>query len=235
MPVLTPSRYYLPAYLAALYRFSLRVAFIVTIITLVLTQSRGGWLGGIAAPGSLGRTQKQAAALVTGFRGGRWFLGLVVWWAGQQFWPTFSVMPPQSAVGNLGTPWLSDGDMAAALWGVGDFPFTGMGMGTFREVARLLYPLNIDPSFNISDAHNQFLQAALDLGLPGLIAFVALWIGAGYCLVQLIRYTTNPLTKALSIGMAGSLFWLFYFRVFKHRRAGREARTVFLVASGVCY
>lgn len=72
-----------------------------------------------------------------------------------------------------------------AIYGVQDFPFTGMGMNTFREVVHVLYPLfTIDPNFDIAHAHNEFLQAALDLGIPGLIAFISIYIISLWMLVK---------------------------------------------------
>jgi O-antigen ligase len=64
-----------------------------------------------------------------------------------------------------------------AIYGIRDFPLTGMGMNTFRKVVRVYYPLfDISPELDIGHAHNEFLQAALDLGIPGLIAFIAMYI-----------------------------------------------------------
>jgi putative inorganic carbon (HCO3(-)) transporter len=64
-----------------------------------------------------------------------------------------------------------------AIYGIQDFPFTGMGMNTFRRVVQVLYPLfTIGPTFDIGHAHNEFLQTALDLGIPGLIALLAVYI-----------------------------------------------------------
>jgi putative inorganic carbon (HCO3(-)) transporter len=72
-----------------------------------------------------------------------------------------------------------------AIYGIQDFPFTGMGMNTFRKVVPVLYPLfRIGPDIDIGHAHNEFLQAALDLGIPGLIAFIALYIGAFWMLIR---------------------------------------------------
>jgi putative inorganic carbon (hco3(-)) transporter len=66
-----------------------------------------------------------------------------------------------------------------AIYGIEDFPLTGMGLNTFRHVLPVLYPLfSIGPEVDLGHAHNEFLQAALDLGLPGLIAFIALYLGA---------------------------------------------------------
>jgi putative inorganic carbon (HCO3(-)) transporter len=59
-----------------------------------------------------------------------------------------------------------------ALSMVRDFPFTGVGMGTFLPVADALYPL-YTPSREFTHAHNLLLQVGVDLGFPGLIAWLA--------------------------------------------------------------
>jgi len=84
-----------------------------------------------------------------------------------------------------------------AIYGLQDFPFTGMGMNTFREVVHVLYPLFlVAPDVDIGHAHNEFLQAGLDLGIPGLIAFIALYLGAFWMLAEVWKRTRNtqPLT-----------------------------------------
>jgi putative inorganic carbon (HCO3(-)) transporter len=55
-----------------------------------------------------------------------------------------------------------------------DFPFTGIGLGTFPDVARGLFPFAEDIYLKVPHVHNLFLQVALDLGLPGLIAWLAI-------------------------------------------------------------
>jgi putative inorganic carbon (HCO3(-)) transporter len=56
-----------------------------------------------------------------------------------------------------------------------DFPFTGIGMGTFRQVANAMYPFFLaGPDADIPHAHNLLLQVAVDQGLPGLIMWLAL-------------------------------------------------------------
>lgn len=208
--ILMPKRQYLSAYLTRFVPLSLWLIFLLTIGTFVLTQSRGGFLGGIAAFATLGalRSKRLRWLLLFGSIIGI-IIGSVIGWSTISSY-IFSDTT-QAAVGSLGTLNFRMEIWRAALWGIADFPFTGMGMGTFREVARLLYPLNVDPNFNISDAHNQFLQAALDLGMPGLVAFIALWLGVGYALMQLIRNTDDGLIKALSIGVASSLLGYFVF------------------------
>jgi len=79
-----------------------------------------------------------------------------------------------------------------AIYGLRDFPFTGMGMNTFQEVVHVLYPLfMISPNTDIGHAHNEFLQAGLDLGIPGLIAFLAIYISAFWMLVNAWMYARH--------------------------------------------
>ncbi len=99
-----------------------------------------------------------------------------------------------------------------AIYGLQDFPFTGMGMNTFRQVVHVLYPLfTIAPNVDFGHAHNEFLQAGLDLGLPGLIAFIALYLAAFGMLAQIWRLQRAASRQLLSIqaltilGLGGGL------------------------------
>lgn len=54
---------------------------------------------------------------------------------------------------------------------VRDFFFTGVGMGSFAHVVGRFYPLVLAPP-DAPHAHNLFLQVAVDLGVPGLMAYL---------------------------------------------------------------
>ena len=94
-----------------------------------------------------------------------------------------------------------------AIYGIRDFPLTGMGMNTFRKVMPVLYPVfNMSPEQDIGHAHNEFLQAALDLGIPGLVAFIAIYIIAFWMLIRIWRrshameqYTSNGQTTGIPL------------------------------------
>lgn len=58
---------------------------------------------------------------------------------------------------------------------VQDFPLTGIGMGNFGDAVNKLYPLGTTPKI-VDHAHNIFLQIALDMGIPGLIAWLACYL-----------------------------------------------------------
>ena len=95
-----------------------------------------------------------------------------------------------------------------AIYGLQDFPFTGMGMNTFRQVVHVLYPLfMIAPDVEMGHAHNEFLQAGLDLGIPGMIALIALYIGAFWMLSRVWRhYPIFNLQRVAALGLGGGLF-----------------------------
>ena len=93
----------------------------------------------------------------------------------------------------------------AAAEGVSDFPFTGMGLGTFRKIGRLFYPLSIPPDYDFAHAHNELLQAGLDLGIPGLVALLAIYFGTFGMLWSLWKNAPDPETRYLALGLAGCL------------------------------
>jgi putative inorganic carbon (HCO3(-)) transporter len=61
-----------------------------------------------------------------------------------------------------------------AIFMIRDFSFTGIGMGTYGEVADAMYPFFLASPGTTPHAHNLFLQIAVDLGIPGLIAWLAI-------------------------------------------------------------
>jgi putative inorganic carbon (HCO3(-)) transporter len=116
-----------------------------------------------------------------------------------------------------------------------DFPFTGIGMGSFREVADHIYPFLQNGPGRINHAHNLFLQVAVDLGIPGFIAWLSVllnvifvswktylqakqsknnWfvaLGAGMLLCQL-ALIIHGLTDAVTWGMVrpAPLVWAIW-------------------------
>ncbi len=188
------------------------LATVLFLFALVLTQSRGGWIGGIAA--------LLTVAWLWDRRWG-WLIGAGALAAfGAAFaagWQTVGDLlvsdATEAVIGNLGSLGFRQEVWRAGLWGVADFPFTGMGLGAFRQVARVLYPLNVSPAYDIAHAHNIFLQTALDLGLPGLVAYLSLWLGAVYLLWQTLKHTRDYFIKATAIGASGALTGFVVFGI----------------------
>lgn len=182
----------------------------VTTFTLILTQSRGGWLGlavGLALMGAwvdrrvrIGVLLLSVALLaMVGIRGPDW-VGTVL------FGPATSEV--------LGTlRWEFRVKVwRVALWGIRDFAFTGMGLGTFRRVVRLLYPLDIPLTYDIAHAHNGFLQAGVDFGVAGLVAYTSIWSSAAWLVISSLRRARGWL-RALTLGLGGSLASYFVYNL----------------------
>ena len=90
-----------------------------------------------------------------------------------------------------------------ALAMIRDMPYTGIGLNTFPIIQSSFYPgflLGPEPH-----AHNLFIQTALDLGLPGLLAFlwlIAAWV---YTVWRKYRANENPEYRILLVGLVAGL------------------------------
>lgn len=94
-----------------------------------------------------------------------------------------------------------------AVYMIQDFSFTGVGMGSFMDVADLLYPFFLIAPGKIQHAHNLFLQVAVDLGIPGLIAWLSILFGviaASWQLYKFGKREKNNWATGLGVGLLGS-------------------------------
>lgn len=94
-----------------------------------------------------------------------------------------------------------------------DFPLTGVGLNAFRVVLPVMYPLTLVPrDFGAAHAHNVFLQTALDVGIPGLIAYLALLMVATHMCWQ--TYTAgDAMARWVVLGLGGNLLAIHLFGV----------------------
>lgn len=214
------------------------VALLATLI-LILTQSRGGWLAaaaglfaltvlwGLSLPPSGTRRAMRLAAV-------GWVLAglLALAWIGpDRLQETWLNPPKETAVGTLLTlnyrkalwPW--------AITAVQDFPFTGVGLGAFRQVAFRLYPLALSPGQDIGHAHNIFLQTALDVGLPGLIVYAALLFVAAAVGWRVARCETAY--RAIALGLLAGLIAVHVFGLADALALGSKPGVVFWYSLGL--
>ena len=195
----------------SLVRWALLLATLFCSAALLLTRSRSGWaglLGGLFVLLLLWGLMMEPSPRrrLVRFSGGLVIVLLLLLLAAlgpqrlQQMW----LDPPQeSAVGSLSTLNFRQDLWPWAVQAVGDFPFTGIGLGSFREAARRLYPLQISPDFDIAHAHNVFLQTALDVGIPGLVSYTALLFISGAAAWQIAK--KDRALRAASVGLLASL------------------------------
>jgi putative inorganic carbon (hco3(-)) transporter len=181
---------------------------ILTAGTLLLTQSRGAWVGMIVSALAFlawhSRTTRAVAALST-------VAGIAL---AIKIGPArlVNLTISQSGPGMAGDVSGRMEIWSRALYGIQDFPITGMGMNTFRKVMPVLYPtLLTSPDFDVAHAHNHLLQAALDLGVPGLDAYAAVWMITASVLVSVCRRSTERAYRAMAAGLGAGLIAQFTF------------------------
>ena len=219
-------------------------------LALVLTQSRGAWVGMIAG---------LLCILATRWAWGKWVVAsamgvaLLLW---RFFWspllPSLMFRAFDSAA-TIPTPW-GNVTMASrlAIWSqaisrIRESPLLGCGLGTFRSLygsaSSAVSPFDV----GYAHAHNVFLQAAYDLGLPGLVAYLAVLIlavqmssralqpGGGLaravaigCLSAQVAYHTYGLADVVTLGSKpGVLWWALLALVASLDRVAAEQEATF--------
>jgi putative inorganic carbon (HCO3(-)) transporter len=146
-------------------------------VLLLLTQSRTGWVGGLAGVSGLfwlkwARQQpwsRVRIGLIIAVVGAVFLMGMMPL---IQRWVMTQATPGTTS--SLETMAYRFEVWHYAIEAITNFPLTGTGLGTFRQVVLRLYPITVFPHPDVSHAHNVFLQIALDTGLPGLVAYLAL-------------------------------------------------------------
>ncbi|NKQ36062.1 MAG: O-antigen ligase family protein [Chloroflexi bacterium] len=214
--------------------------FLVTALLLLLTQSRTGWLAGLGSVfvvTVLWGLLLPRAHWLRPFVWGAVILMLLAGIAGiitigperlQSIWDDPG---QQTAVGNLGSLGFRQEVWRWGVTAVQDFPFTGTGLGTYRRVVRRFYPINVAPDYDISHAHNLYLQTALDVGLPGLIIYLALIF-----LAVVMAWQTAKWSERLRPFAVGFLAVLAAFHIFGLTDAlalGSKTTLVFWVMLGI--
>jgi putative inorganic carbon (HCO3(-)) transporter len=210
---------------------------------LILTQSRSSWIGGVLGilifvmlwivtlpPSPKKRSMELGIIMlvVTGLIGG-FLLGP------ERLRRVLEDPPLQTPMGPLGTLQFRQELWRWAIVSISDFPFTGCGIGTFREVVRVLYPLDprrVPWDMDIAHAHNIFLQTALDLGIPGLVAYLALLgIALGVCWRVAVK--GDRWERAMALGLAGSLIALHAYGMTDALALGSKPAVAFWFALGI--
>jgi putative inorganic carbon (HCO3(-)) transporter len=213
-----------------LFRGLLLGSTLLTIGTLVLTQSRGGWFGVILALLVMMSMADRRGILVVG--GLTLALILVVLSVGpSRFMETLARWQTQTGVKELSLSFRLE-MWKTALQGIDDFFFTGMGLGAFRRIAPLLYPMNIDPGYPFGHAHNHLLHTGVEMGTPGLIAYLALWLLAAWLVIDTSQHA-REWHRVLAIGFAGALSAYFAYGITDTVALGAKPSVVFWFILGM--
>jgi putative inorganic carbon (HCO3(-)) transporter len=180
-------------------RGTLLLVCLLEISVLILTKSRGGYIAlgvGLWLTLWLSGRRRWATALII-------VAALAVaWLATQPLAETTEGLDPTQAVLDASSWAFRQQVWHTAIQVVSDFPFTGVGAGTFNDVAALLYGFY---SPNNPGAHNLFIQAGVDLGLLGLISFLAILILVLWAAFQAYRLLDSPQDRVLQAVAIGGL------------------------------
>ena len=190
--------------------------------TLLLTQSRSGIVGAVVG------------LVVLAVMKTHWILVILplLFWRVQQIiqargtswlinW--LLVMPAQKSYYGRVDVWLR------ALYVIRHAPLTGTGLNTFTQITHARFPYyHLPPGFPVTHAHNNLLQVGVDLGLPGLVCYLALlslfvWMAwtiyrkgkglsqaiAAGSLSSMVAHQVFGLTDAIALGAKPGIFlWI---------------------------
>jgi putative inorganic carbon (HCO3(-)) transporter len=157
-------------------------------VVLVLTRSRGAWAATAVAIWLI---------LVYRWRPLIWLAPVgapVLAWVA---WRPVQALVSEGLAGEMGRYEL----WSRAIYVIQDLPFTGAGAGAFERILDSQFPFFLHGSW-VEHAHNLLLQVAVDLGVPGLVAFLALLLVTLWCAVDAARCYRRSGQRTL-----GALSW----------------------------
>ncbi|MEA3339387.1 MAG: DUF4012 domain-containing protein [Chloroflexota bacterium] len=183
----------------------LAAVLLLTTFVLLLTQSRMAYVAVALAllllGATLGRRPRRIALVVLLL-----LAGLLIYYGPDRVGQALFGIPNLESLAQE-TSWAGRVEIwRRSLRVIRDHPLTGIGFDTLFPVIHARYPTFLIPAgHDVTHAHNLFLQTALDLGLPGLAAFVWLLLAFGRMMWQVWRRSESPAGRALAAGLFSGL------------------------------
>lgn len=213
--------------------------FLFAALIMLLSQSRAGWAGTAVSLGALPWLYALTKRDDPRWRRLRWLMpvGAIILLMGLSaiYWPSLQDIwrnpDIDTAVGNFNTLAFRQVVWRWGLTAVQDFPFTGTGLGSFRAVAPRLYPFPIFT--DVGHAHNVFLQVALDVGLPGLVVYLALVGLMGIIGWRVSLNRRHPLYLPLAIGLLANLIAFHIYGLLDTLALGSKTGLFFWLTLGL--
>jgi putative inorganic carbon (HCO3(-)) transporter len=162
---------------------------------LIMTQSRSAYMGIVVGLIALGAFRKRWILLLLPLIA---IVGLLLlWYLGAQ-----SILDGLLMLDTTGTANGRFEVWQRAIYMIQDFPYTGIGLNTFPYVGDVMYPyFLLGPDARVPHAHNNFLQIAVDLGIPGLVAYLALLTTFCLCVWKVYWGSESRSIRLLTAGL----------------------------------
>jgi putative inorganic carbon (hco3(-)) transporter len=190
----------------------------VGTLVLLATQSRGGIAGlivALLAGAGIALLERPARRGRRLFLAGYWALVAVAGlgaWRVTAAWVTATSSTSTST--NLDSFTARTEIWRQALSMLRDFPLTGIGIGQFNPVLHFFYPTALIGSTEfVPHAHDLYLAYAVELGVPGALAFVALLISF-FCACSRAIGHTDPTVAWTARGLALGVVAFLVFGIF---------------------
>jgi len=204
-------------------RLAALAALLLMAAALVMSWSRGAWLGFAAATLVLSVARSRRAAILAGAAIGLLALALLLNSAHllpPMLTQRFAGLPAYFTVPDVTTAEVTEANYAlierlahwqAAIRMWADHPWLGVGIGNYTVV----YPAYALPHWPepLGHAHNTYLNIGAETGLVGLVVYVIFWIAALWQALRAIR-SASDLSRAVALGTLGALVHLSVHSVF---------------------
>ncbi len=213
---------------------------LLSFVAILLTYSRGAYLGAVAALIFLGVTKKRG-----------WLIVAIVLALSYRFWvpasvtqrvemteqhmvieePGEIVVPPTAIENNFEkstalriTIW------KGALKMIRDYPIEGFGFQMFERLmmryTEIAYPM---------DTHNMYLRTAVEHGLPGLGIFLLLWIVPFVTALRFYGKATLPLSRGVALGVVAGILGIAIVNLWGSRFFREELVGLYWIMLGILY
>lgn len=196
---------------------------VILAIALYLSFSRGAWLGAVAALVAIGLFLPRRRWIGLGAIGGLIVMGLILNNAGllpaaiaDRFADVGSLIDFRDVRGVK----INDANYAvverlahwqAAVRMIEANPWTGVGFSNYQPVYEQYRLLNWP--MPLGHAHNIYLNVAAETGLPGLVAYLVLWIAIFAQTLRALK-TQSGVRRGLALGLLGAWVHLSVHHVF---------------------
>ena len=210
------------------YKGFVAFCFIFCSGILLLTQSRGAWLG-CAAGIFLLCVFKDKRFLWVLFPTGMVFLYFLFFRSEGNLLQLISLLDTSQEATLPGRFEI----WSKALLILRDFPLTGIGLGAFGEVyqqyfASIVLPSSADVVYH---AHNTMLSVAVEVGIPGLLAYSILIGGFGAMSWKMLT-CKRTINRVLAIGLACGIFSFLVYGLFDAFTLGRNLEIIYWIFLG---